>query len=148
MNITQHPIEMPQMIPVKTAQITISTCFAEEAGQLSNLKRYFQVHNHLFSLLGNADTDEMINWFDGRPKSMFMTLWTSNQPAIQYAFSEDLVDEESTIETTIRDFLGSQDPCCQFIDSVIEELFAPELCLKQLEDGSVVVDLSGSITVS
>ncbi len=64
---------MPQMIPVNSAAITISTCFAEEA-ELTSLKDYFKVNNHLFALLNDDDHENIINWYDGRPKSMFLSI--------------------------------------------------------------------------
>jgi hypothetical protein len=58
-------------------------------------------------LLDHEDVIETINWYDGRPKSMFLSLWTGNKSAIEYAFPQDLVDEEMAIESSFRDYLQS-----------------------------------------
>lgn len=145
MKINLPNLQMPSMIPVNSAAITITTCFAEEAEQLTDLKRYFQVHSHLVSLLNDDDTEEVHNWYDGRPKSMFLTIWTRNQVAIQYAFSQDLLDEELTIESSIRDYLQSQEISCECIEAIIDEFIAPQVSLKQSTDGRLSVDFGGDL---
>jgi hypothetical protein len=136
---------MPQMIPVNSAAITITTCFAEEADQLTDLKRYLQVHSYLVSLLNDDDTEEVVNWYDGRPNSMFLTIWTRNQIAIQYAFSQDLVDEELTIKSSIRNHLKSQGMCSDSIEAVIDEFITAQVSLKQSTDGIISVDFGGDL---
>ena len=133
------------MIPVNSAAITISSCFAEQADQLTDLKRYFQVHSHLVSLLNDDDTEEMDNWYDGRPKSMFLTICTSNQAAIQYAFSQGLVDEELTIESSIREHLQRQEICCECIEAIMDEFITAQVTLKQNADGIISVDFGGDL---
>ena len=145
MNTSLPHLQMPSMIPVNSAAITITTCFAEEADQLKDLKKYFQVHSHLVSLLNDDDTEEVHNWYDGRPKSMFLTIWTRNQAAIQYAFSQDLLDEELTIESSIRDYLQSQEICCECIEAIIDEFITPQISLKQSADATVSVDFGGEL---
>jgi hypothetical protein len=145
MNTNLANLQMPQMIPVNSAAITITTCFAEEADQLTDLKRYLQVHSYLVSLLNDDDTEEVVNWYDGRPKSMFLTIWTSNQAAIQYASSQGLVDEELTIEVCIRDFLQGQGMCSDSIEAVIDEFITPQVSLKQSADATISVDFGGEL---
>ena len=145
MNTNLTHLQMPQMIPVKSAAITISTCFAEQADQLTDLKRYFQVHSHLVSLLNDDGTEEMDNWYDGRPKSMFLTIWTSNQAAIQYAFPQGLVDEELTIESSIREHLQRQEICCECIEAIMDEFITAQVTLKQNADGIISVDFGGDL---
>ena len=145
MNTNLPNLHMPSMITVNSAAITITTCFAEEADQLKDLKKYFQVHSHLVSLLNDDDTEEVHNWYDGRPKSMFLTIWTRNQAAIQYAFSQDLLDEELTIESSIRDYLQSQEICCECIEAIIDEFITPQISLKQSADATVSVDFGGEL---
>jgi hypothetical protein len=140
MNTNLPNLHMPSMIPVNSAAITITTCFAEEADQLTDLKKYFQVHSHLVSLLNDDDTEEVHNWYDGRPKSMFLTIWTRNQAAIRYAFSQGLVDEALTIESSIRDCLQSQEICCECIEAIIDEFITPQVSLKQSTDGRLSVE--------
>lgn len=143
MNTNLPNLSTPQMIPVDSAEITISTCFADEADDLLGLKNYFQVQNHFFSLLDSDDVEDMANWFDGRPKSMFLTISTRNQAAIQYAFSQGLIDDESVIESAIRDHLGSQGLDCSRIEHMMDEFITPEVSLRQSEDGQLFVDLGG-----
>ena len=138
-------LQIPQIIPVELAAITISTTFAEQADQLTDLKRYFQVHSHLVSLLNDDGTEEMDNWYDGRPKSMFLTICTSNQAAIQYAFSQGLVDEEVTIESSIREYLQRQEICCECIEAIIDEFVTPQVTLRQSADGRLSVDFGGEL---
>ena len=145
MNTNLPHLQMPQMFPVKSAAITISTCFAEQADQLTDLKRYFQVHSHLVSLLNDDGTEEMDNWYDGRPKSMFLTICTSNQAAIQYAFSQGLVDEELTIECSIREYLESQEICCESIEAIMDEFITAQVTLKQSADDRLYVDFGGDL---
>ena len=147
MNTNLPHLQMPQMIPVKSAAITISTCFAEQADRLTDLKRYFQVHSHLVSLLNDDDTEEMDNWYDGRPKSMLLTIWTTNQAAIQYAFSQGLVDEEVTIESSIREYLQRQEICCECIEAIMDEFITAQVTLKQSADGRLYVDFGGDLVV-
>jgi hypothetical protein len=145
MNINLPNLQMLPIIPVNSAAITITTSFAEEADQLTDLKRYFQVHSHLVSLLNDDDIEEVVNWYDGRPKSMFLTIWTRNQAAIRYAFSEDLVDEDLTIESSIRDYLQSQEICCECIEAIIDEFITPQVTLKQSADGHLSVGFGGDL---
>jgi hypothetical protein len=145
MNTNLSNLQMPQMIPVNSAAVTITTCFAEEADRLTDLKSYFQVHSHLVSLLNDDDTEEVHNWYDGRPKSMFLTIWTRNQVAIQYAFSQDLLDEELTIESSILEFLQSQEICCECTEAIIDEFITPQVSVKQSADGRLSVDLGGDL---
>jgi hypothetical protein len=145
MNINLPNLHLPSMIPVNSAAITITTSFAEEADQLTDLKKYFQVYSHLVSLLNDDDTEEVVNWYDGRPKSMFLTIWTRNQAAMRYAFSEDLVDEDLTIESSIRDYLQSQEICCECIEAVIDEFITSQVTLKQSADGRLSVDFGGDL---
>ncbi len=65
MNTNLPNLSIPQVISVDSAEITMATCFAEKADHITDLKNYFQVQNHLFSLLDADDVEEMINWFDG-----------------------------------------------------------------------------------
>jgi hypothetical protein len=58
-------LQMPLTIPVNSTAITISTCFAEEASKLTDLKSYFEVHRRLIDLLDNDTTKDLVNWFDG-----------------------------------------------------------------------------------
>jgi hypothetical protein len=141
MNPKLPNLSTPQMIPVDSAEITISTSCVEQAGELTDLKTYFHVHNHLLTLLAKDDNAQIINWFDGRPKSMFLTICTRNQVTIQYAFSQGLLDEESAIESAIRDHLRSQDLEFNCNEQVLDELITPELSLGQAEDGRLFVDL-------
>jgi hypothetical protein len=133
------------MIPVKSAVITISTCFAEQADQLTDIKAYFQIHGQLFNILTSDDTEELVNWYDGRPKSMLLTIWTSNQAVIQYAFSQGLVDEEVTIESSIREYLQSQEICCECIEAIMDEFITAQVTLKQNADGRLSVDFGGEL---
>ena len=130
MNTNLPHLQMPQMIPVKSAALTISTCFAEQADQLSDIKAYLRIHSHLFTILSSDDVAGLINWYDGRPKSMFLTICTSNQAAIQYAFSQGLVDQELTIESSIREYLQSQAICCESSEAIIDEFVTPEVILR------------------
>ena len=131
--------QMPPTIPVNSTAITISTCFAEEASKLTDLKRYFQVYRRLIDLLDDDNTEDMINWFDGRPKSMYLTIWTSNQAAMAYAFSQDLVDEDLTIETSIRDYLQCQELSSESVEALFDEFLVPQANLKQAEGGHLIV---------
>ena len=140
MTVSFGDIQFPEMIPVESAAITISTCFAEEAGELTSLKDYFTVHNHLFTLLNDDDLESIINWFDGRPKSMFLSIWTGNKEAIQYAFSKGMLDEDETIEVVVCKCLESQDICCDCIDALLDEFMTPQAQLKQGDDGRLFVD--------
>jgi hypothetical protein len=97
------------------------------------------VHCRLIELLDNDNTEDMINWFDGRPKSMYLTIWTINQAAMAYAFSQDLVDEDLTIEASIRDYLRSQELSCESVEAVFDEFMVPQANLKQAEDGLLFV---------
>lgn len=137
-------LSFPKLLPVESAEITISTCFAEHADSLEDLKRFVQVYSQLFSFLSADDTEETVNWFDGRPKSMFVTLVTQNLAAIQFSLLNGLLDEESVIEYAIRDHLGSQDLDNERIEQLMREFITPEVCLRQTEDGRLVVDLDGS----
>lgn len=145
MNTNLPNLQMPQMIPVDSAAITITTCFAEEADQLAYLKRHFEVHSHLIGLLNNDETKDIVNCYDGRSKSAFLTIWTSNQPAIQYAFSEDLVDEDLTIETSVRAHLNSLGFCSECIEAIIDEFITPQVTLKQSADCLLSVDFGGDL---
>lgn len=137
-------LSFPKLLPVDSAEITISTCFAKQADNLEDLKRFVQVYSQLFSLLSADDIEEIVNWFDGRPKSMFVTLVTRNLTAIQFALSNGLLDEETVIESAIRDHLGSQCLDYERIEKLMGEFITPEVCLRQTEDGRLVVDLDGS----
>lgn len=143
MNTNLPNLSIPQVIPVDSAEITISTCFAKEADHFMDLKNYFRVQNHFFSLLDIVDVEEIINWHDGRPKNMLLTIITKNQAAIQYAFSEGLLDEESVIESAIRDHLGSHGLDFNRIEHLMDEFITPEVRLQQTEDGRLFVDLGG-----
>jgi hypothetical protein len=99
----------------------------------------------LVSLLNDDDTEDINNWYDGRPKSMFLAIWTSNQAAIRYAFSQGLVDEELTIESPIRDYLQSQEICCECIEAIIDEFITPQVSLKQSADATISVDFGGEL---
>jgi hypothetical protein len=145
MNTNLPNLHMPSMIPVNSAAITITTCFAEKADQLMDLKRYFQVHSHLVSLLNTDDTEEVVNWYDGRPKSMFLTIWTSNQAAMAYAFSQDLVDEDLTIKTSIRDYLQCQEFSSESVEALFDEFMVPQANLKQAEGGHLIVDFGDEL---
>lgn len=137
-------LSFPQLLPVDSAEITISTCFAEQADSLQDLKRVVQVYFQFLSLLNDDDIEDIENWFDGRPKSMFVTLVTRNQAAIHFALSEGLMNDESVIEATIRDYLRSKGFDCNYIEQVMGEFITPEVCLRQSEDGRLFVDLDGS----
>ncbi len=143
MNIHLSAHQTPQMITVKSAVITIPTCFAEEADCLVDLHRFLQVHSHLIGLLKEDDLQQMINWYDGRPKSMFVTICTANQAAIQYAFSHGLLDEERTIEDTVRDYLGSQVLRSDSIEALFDEFITPRVTLRQREGNLLFVAFDG-----
>ena len=145
MNIHLSAHQTPQMITVKSAVITIPTCFAEEADCLVDLHRFLQVHSHLIGLLKEDDLQQMINWYDGRPKSMFVTICTANQAVIQYAFSQGLVDEEVTIESSIREHLQSQEICCECIEAFMDEFITAQVSLRQSSDGIISVDFGGDL---
>lgn len=145
MNINLPHLQMPQMIPVNSAAITISSCFAEQADQLSDIKTYLQIHSQLFNILSSDDVAGLINWYDGRPKSMLLTIYTCNQAAIQLAFLHELLDEDETIEACLRDFLVNQGVHCERIDEVMDEFLAPDVSLKRNDDGLMFVDLGGSL---
>ena len=132
-------LQMPLTIPVNSTAITISTCFAEEASKLTDLKSYFEVHRRLIDLLDNDTTKDLVNWFDGRPKSMYLTILTSNQAAMAYAFSQDLVDEDLTIEISIRDYLQCQDLSSESVEALFDEFMVPQANLKQAEGGHLIV---------
>ena len=140
-------LSFPQLLPVDSAEITISTCFAEQADSLEGLKRFVQVYFQFLSLLNDDDIEDIDNWFDGRPKSMFVTIVTRNQAAIQFALSNGLLDEESAIEAAIRNYLRSQGFDYSCIEQLMGEFVTPEACLRQTEDGQLLVDL-GSCSVS
>jgi len=106
-----------------------------------DLKNYFQVQNHLFSLLDADDVEEMTNWFDGRPNSMFLTIATRNKAAIQYALSQGLLDEEATIQSAIRDYLQRQGVDLNSMEEVVDEFLIPGVTLRQRDDSSLFVDL-------
>ena len=97
------------------------------------------MHCRLIELLDNDNTEDMINSFDGRPKSMYLTIWTSNRAAMAYAFSQDLVEEDLTIEASIRDYLRSQELSCESVEAVFDEFMVPQANLKQAEDGFLFV---------
>lgn len=145
MNANLANLQMPSMLPVNSTVTTISTCFAEEATKLTDLKRYFQVHRRLIDLLDDDNTEEMINWFDGRPKSMYLTIWTSNQVAMAYAFSQDLVDEDLTIKTSIRDYLQCQELSSESVEALFDEFMVPQANLKQAEGGHLIVDFGDEL---
>ena len=146
MNTNLPYLQIPEMIPVESAAITISTCFAKEAGELTSLKDYFTVHNHLFTLLNDDDLEDIINWFDGRPKSMLLSIWTGNKTAIQYAFSKDMLDEDETIDVAVREYLESQNICCDCIEALLDEFITPQAKLIEQEDGRLMVSLGCDLT--
>ncbi len=72
---------------------------------------------------------------------MFLTIRTRNQAAIQYAFSQGLLDEELLIESAIRNHLRRQGLDCDRIERLMDEFVTPEVCLRQAENGQLFVDL-------
>jgi hypothetical protein len=71
---------------------------------------------------------------------MFLTIWTGNQAAIQYAFFQDLVNEELTVESSIRDYLQSQGISCESIEATIGEFNTSQVTLKQGADSLLFID--------
>jgi hypothetical protein len=101
-------------------------------------------HSPLFTLRSGQSglriyTSERDAAFDGRPKSMYLTILTSNQAAMAYAFSQDLVDEDLTIEISIRDYLQCQDLSSESVEALFDEFMVPQANLKQAEGGHLIV---------
>lgn len=143
MTTTYTSLQVPMMIPIKSAAITISTSIACEADQLSDLRKYFEVHSQLLALLSNDDIDELVNWFDGRAKSAFLTISTANAAAMQFAYTHDLLDEEETIDAALHDYLhGQASMPSDCLEELLEFLYDAQPVLTQLTDGSLSILLS------
>ena len=76
---------------------------------------------------------------------MFLTICMSNQVAIQYAFAQDMLEEEAVIEDAVRGYLGTQGLCCGCIEALLDEFMTPQVKLKQREDGFLFVDLDSEL---